>query len=46
MNEQERWRIFQIHPGKAMPVYIDPEDPKDLKTIQAILRKLKADETA
>lgn len=40
MNSEQRYQIFQIKPGKAMPVAIDPDDPKDIKRIQIILKQL------
>lgn len=38
MNSEQRWQIFQIKPGKALPLAIDPDDPKGIKAIQAIIK--------
>ena len=40
MKAERRYRLFQIKPGKAMAVTIDPADPKGLKAIQKSLREL------
>ena len=37
MNTEQKYQVFQIKPGKPMPVFIDPNDPKGIKAIQAIL---------
>ncbi len=39
MDAEERYRIFQIEPGKVTPVYVDPDDPKGIKDIQICLSK-------
>ncbi len=43
MNAERRYQIFQIKPGKFMPIYIDPDDPKGIKAIQEICRKHDAE---
>ena len=40
MDAEQRYQIFQIKPGEPMPVYVDPDDPKAIKAIQACLTKL------
>ena len=40
MNAEQRYQVFQIKPGKPMPLFIDPDDPKGIKDIQKILEKL------
>lgn len=35
MDAETKYHIFQIKPGKAIPVFIDPDDPKSIKAIQA-----------
>ena len=44
MNAEQRYQIFQIKPGKAMPIYVDPDDPDGIKAIQTILAKMDAQE--
>lgn len=39
MNAEQRYQIFQIKPGKAMPVFIDLDDPKGIKDVQELLSK-------
>ena len=39
MNAEQRYQIFQIKPGKPTSVYVDPDDPKGIKDIQACLAK-------
>lgn len=40
MDAEQRYRILQIKPGKPLPLYINPKDPKGIKAIQAILKTL------
>ena len=44
MNTEQKYQVFQIKPGKPMPVFIDPNDPKGIKAIQAILAREKGEE--
>ena len=46
MIAEHRYQIFQIKPGKPMPLAIDPDDPKGIKAIQAILRNQDKEEKA
>ncbi len=43
MNAERRFEIFQVEPGKPMPVEIDTDGPKGIKRIQAILKEIDKD---
>lgn len=39
MNAEQRYKIFQVKPGKPMSVEVDPDDPKGIKRIRQLLLK-------
>ena len=46
MNAEQRYQIFQIKPGKSMPIFIDPDDPKGIKRMQELLKEEDAKKQA
>ena len=41
MNAEQKYQIFQIKPGKAQRIAINRDDPKGIRSIQEILKRLK-----
>lgn len=41
MSSETLYRIFQIKSGKAMRVFIDPDDPKGIQGVQECIKSLE-----